>query len=1651
MKYKLMMALLGAFLLCLGAESVITQTPIPPTDADVLGDRPINVERLAHLGGLTQAVAAQGSMIYLGEGQSLVVLDGSDPSHPIRLAQIYLDGYPNDIVLTDEYAYIAVGRDIQVIDIKTPSAPAIVGTYTLPGVSWQGWVKALALAGHHVYAACDDMGLRILDIATPTAPTEVAVYEVNTANDVAIEGTRAYLAEAEQIRGTLHIVDIANPTTPTAVGTYAMENAARALVARGNYVYMGGYYLNLVAIDVSDPISPTCVYGYDPGETALDLALVDQGLIVATSVGLQVFSLANPAYPTYAGEFAIPSTSNLDVFATHQTVYFANDVTDLQIIDLAVLQNPQQVGTYRELNAPRHVARSGDYLYVGDEGAASLRVVDIADPLHPATLGGLVLTNDVAPILIQAPYAYAADAVIDITSPTSPTIVAQLPGTIESLKGDYAYCNRGSDLHVVDITTPSAPISVTTLPDTAGHVALAGDTLYVYRWYELHVIDITNPTHPISLAVHAMPGPGNDLIVSATHAYLLHNERLDILDMSDPTHPLKLGAYPTAYGSQTIAMLANLIYVTDNSEGVRIIDVSDPRNPLGVGAYTEAGASHLTLAKGTLFAAYERDGLHVLHYEGNAPTTVILDGPKKAVQGGASTVFTASIRPATVAPPLTYTWRSTAHAPITYKDGATTTLALKWHSAGPQILTMTAANAWGIVTATHRITLTPSISVATGTATQATFTTPHGLTTTLYVASRSITTPIRLAYLPGADVVPPAGLGFAGHSFDLRAYRNAVYLPGFTFERPITLTLHYHNADIAHLDDEGELALYRWNSTRHRWQPAACGPVRRDLAHNLLTVPLCQTGRFALLGRIRVLKTVAPQGMVAVDDTLTYTLVISNASDTPIRMYDPLDPGLHWLGFVRQPEGIVFDDTAHGITGTLTINEATTVTFKVRVMARQSRFVNRACVIPNGQSFTLNLCRWSYPVTTTLALPLTWHTEKVESRRRFDFQDRGLYVDAAGHSHLAYGGDALYYTYFDGTTWHKTVADASPGVGATASLALDSYGHPHIAYLDKARQILKYAFWTGSRWYIEVVDHLDTLSGPTSLAIDTQNDAHISYRADYDQTRYARRFDGQWYTRTITHLAGDSSLALDSHDYPHISVGDARGLKWCYSYVKHIYWTGHEWKTETVDENPNDISCVGYDTSLQLDQHDTPHVAYTDNAHNRLRYAAKEGDNWIYQDVETDIQAGTISLALDAEGEPHIGYGLAPDSDPLGVKYAHWEGDGWRIRTPARPEQPVTGVAVAVDANAVPHLGYLTGYDLQYTRGDTWTIQTLDQAGDVGQHVDLALDKTDGAHITYLDSVQGALKLAQQDNAIWARRILDLVGNTGGFSSLVLDTYGHPHLSYISAAPNPTAPTLVYAHWTGDTWLTQTVTTVGNVLAKVSLGLDKDQRPHILTVYEKELRYAYWNGATWHLETVDQSDYSGDIGALDLTLDVYDRPHVSYNSQNQGLYYGMRTRQGWHLQRIMSADAEAYATSIALDHSQAPHIAYTTISGLQYTYLDQGNWHRERVDTAQHLAPSLTFDSSGAPHISAISFDHYHYYGYYGDVHYYARPAQRGWIRQTVATVTEMRSPTNSIALALDTQDLPHIAYTGNNDVNYAVGRIPQGVIFTPLLYRDIR
>ena len=319
--------------------------------------------------------------------------------------------------------------------------------------------------------------------------------------------------------------------------------------------------------------------------------------------------------------------------------------------------------------------------------------------------------------------------------------------------------------------------------------------------------------------------------------------------------------------------------------------------------------------------------------------------------------------------------------------------------------------------------------------------------------------------------------------------------------------------------------------------------------------------------------------------------------------------------------------------------------------------------------------------------------------------------------------------------------------------------------------------------------------------------------------------------------------------------------------------------------------------------------------------------------------------------------------------------------------------SIALDAEGKPHISYFDAIsqELKYASysGSTWGWEVVDNAVNPGQYTSLAVDDTGSGNIAYYDSSTGNLDFAWYDGTSWHTETVSPTVGTPHPLSLKLDVLGHPHIAY----RNSNNDTLYYAQYTGTNWQVNEVTAFSNWKTDgyyPSLALDEAGLPSISfctvitgtqvaggettdkpegVITEPRLIYTHYNGVTWQTQVVEQDM----VGCADTSL-VFDssgKPHIAYFKTNIGLRYAHYTGSAWQLETPSGLYNAGHYASLALDSSGRPHIAHQNTDGnsLIYSYYDGAGWRNELVETSVGGYVSMALAPDDRPHISYMRSD----------------------------------------------------------------------------------
>ncbi len=242
--------------------------------------RPEAPRKLWDTEGSAHSLAVSDDHAYVPRAGRLHTWDVSDPEAPVDRGSCSLSTYPDDMLVSGGYAYLACGPDgMVVLDVSDPRQPREVAAVDTPD-----WASSVALAGRYAFVG-DGTSLRVFDTASPTAPAEVSALEPaeGRIEDVAVLGS--YLYAADRYYG-LRIIGISDPLNLVeaggieipegAGGEYATPVGTCGVAAQGNHVYVAVFGWGILVFETESTFAdvPPDYWATDAVERCLAAGIV---------------------------------------------------------------------------------------------------------------------------------------------------------------------------------------------------------------------------------------------------------------------------------------------------------------------------------------------------------------------------------------------------------------------------------------------------------------------------------------------------------------------------------------------------------------------------------------------------------------------------------------------------------------------------------------------------------------------------------------------------------------------------------------------------------------------------------------------------------------------------------------------------------------------------------------------------------------------------------------------------------------------------------------------------------------------------------------------------------------------------------------------------------------------------------------------------------------------------------------------------------------------------------------------------------------------------------------------------------------------------------------------------------------------------------
>lgn len=312
-----------------------------------------------------------------------------------------------------------------------------------------------------------------------------------------------------------------------------------------------------------------------------------------------------------------------------------------------------------------------------------------------------------------------------------------------------------------------------------------------------------------------------------------------------------------------------------------------------------------------------------------------------------------------------------------------------------------------------------------------------------------------------------------------------------------------------------------------------------------------------------------------------------------------------------------------------------------------------AYVVDDGIVDALKYAFWDHSLQR-------WFTMVVSERAGFS----SLTLDSKQHPRISYtdwgggSGAKLRYAVWDGTAWQKQAIPVNANViGYYTSIALDSMDNPTISFYEyegpRGSDIalrLRSVSWTGSYWELRTVDGQRGSGKFNSIAIDSAGHPAIAYANVQGETSSLRlaRWNGDFWRlevlEGVDHPLYMHSVAMvfDKEDNPHIAYTDAGSMV-----VKYATRRNGRWEFQVVDSLKSEAFPDRH--GITVDAQGIPYISYYDAGLGRLNVAYLKDQKWVSEVVDQNFAGATSSVQV-AGGEIWVTYA---DDAGRGLKFAH--------------------------------------------------------------------------------------------------------------------------------------------------------------------------------------------------------------------------------------------------------------------------------------------------------------------------------------------------------------------------------------------------------------
>ena len=538
----------------------------------------------------------------------MTVLDQSDNQlKPISFTNLQEDR--SQIFIQHDYAYLAGGNSLDIVNISDPMNPVLVSTNK---VGQDGpKIEEIYIFGNNAYLALFDWStkagaLYILDVSDPSSPSVISEID-DVVQDVFVEGNIAYLLTGHWMINALAIqlkcYDISDPSNPIEKGSVGAA-LGYSLYVSGNYAYIvSRLETGITVVDISNPENPIEVANYVGSDKIHQIVVIDQTGFAVDPNNFIMLDLSSPSSPavisrTFLGEDEVIHRS-LAVKTTGgvaQRVFIPRS-GKLETIDVTTPESPIRLEPFANPIFVNSMDFYGDNLFVSD--GTSIWRYELLDSI-PIYQDRFDIENHF--LLVGGDKLFVTDleahcTIFGLSDPANP-----------QQKGTY---------------TTYAAIRAMAANDTLAYIIPSG---FLSGMNKLEVVDVKNPSNPAKIGQVDLANIGVDIFVpepnDAGLVYVVYYDStsgaggMQIVDVNEPSAPAIVSTIATAGKPTCIWVEESLAYIgsmTGDEDGwfLEVFDVSNSQAPIMAASTNGTGTViwDVTVVNGTILASFPEQGI----------------------------------------------------------------------------------------------------------------------------------------------------------------------------------------------------------------------------------------------------------------------------------------------------------------------------------------------------------------------------------------------------------------------------------------------------------------------------------------------------------------------------------------------------------------------------------------------------------------------------------------------------------------------------------------------------------------------------------------------------------------------------------------------------------------------------------------------------------------------------------------------------------------------------------------------------------------------------------------------------------------------------------------------------------------------------------